>query len=1386
MLTTASTSKTFRIEPVRISIFFAVFFISLLWTGGHQATAAPPHNLTAQGGTIYYVKPTATGTGDGLSWANATTLQDALATASSGAEIWVAKGLYKPTSGSDITVSFNLVPGTAVYGGFDPDSGADTFPERDWVAYPTVLSGDLGGDDITDANGIVTNWANIQNLTSLDNSLHIVVADGTTGTPITSSTRLDGFTITAGYASGDSGLESSMSGGFYCLGSGAGNDCSPSLTNVTFSGNRALIDGGAMFNDGGNGGSSSPTLTAVTFSGNKAGSDGGGMYNGGGQGGSSSPTLSGVTFDSNEAGWGGGMYNDGYDNSDTSPGSSSPTLTNVNFTNNSAEFDGGAMFNDGSYDAYDGSSSNDSSPTLNTVTFTNNSAGRDGGAMFNDGRNYGHSSPTLNTVTFTDNVTTDKGGAMFNAGGHVGSGSPTLSDVIFDNNSASDGGALFNDGRCSGESSPILNRVTFTNNSATTNGGAIFNNAQNLTGSCGPGNSSPILTNVNFTSNSAAADGGAIYNNFECICINSPILTNVSFSLNSADQGGALYNNAFPGQINNIPYRSTTVLTNVILWGDSAASAGPEIYNDDTDLTISYSVIEGGIGTITNTNTGTITDGGNNQTSDPLYINANAGDLQLPSGSPAVDTGNDTACPATDLLSVTRPQGMQCDIGAYEYIPPFFTVTFNANGGSGSMTPQTYNSTTNLTSNSFTRTDYTFIGWNTAANGTGTVYADGAAYDFTADLDLFAQWSFSADFVITVKTDNAGTSSNTQFTIPTTGSGYNYNVDCNNDGTDEITGHTSSTGYTCDYGPTGLNTGAGTYTIRIKDNSGLKTGFPRIHFNYSGDRRKLLTIQQWGTGKWTSMLNAFDGCENLTINATDSPDLSNLTDLRFMFHEARSLTGDIGNWDTSNVTKMSYMFGSAIVFNADIGGWETGNVTEMISMFQYATAFNADISSWDTSKVTRMDYMFIDADAFNQDISGWLTGNVTNLNSMFQNTAAFDQNLGAWDVSKVTTASNMFGGKALSTPNYDALLIGWDAQTLKPNVSFGGGHSRYCHAQTEHDHMTSPVASGGDGWIISDFGLVDCHTVTFLANGGSGNMSPQVSGVPLLLTPNTFTRAGYAFSGWNTAADGSGTPYADNAYFDFSADLTLYAQWSLIPLTVTFDANGGSGTMAPQTSTIPANLTSNTFTRTGHTFTGWDTAPDGSGTPYADNAVYPFAADATLYAQWSIDTYTVTFDANGGSGSMDSLTKKYNVALNLTANAFTRTGHTFTGWNTAADGSGTGYANQATYVFTGDVNLYAQWNAEETAVAPALTMHIDGSFIWQPDQSLCTESLHRSELPYGGFSWLTDDPANYDGSGSLTSVGLNYFYYLNVDCGVGGTAVSNTVGEFTFTIVPGS
>ena len=289
------------------------------------------------------------------------------------------------------------------------------------------------------------------------------------------------------------------------------------------------------------------------------------------------------------------------------------------------------------------------------------------------------------------------------------------------------------------------------------------------------------------------------------------------------------------------------------------------------------------------------------------------------------------------------------------------------------------------------------------------------------------------DFVITVKTDNPGVSSDTQFEIPTVwGETYNYNVDCNNDGVDEATGVTGD--YTCNYAT------AGTYTIRIKDNTGTRDGFPRIQFGFVGtDNEKLLSINQWGTGHWTSMQMAFEDCVNLdSANAvdngggavpawaTDTPDLSNVTDLSLMFHYASSFNQDISGWDVSNVTNMSSMFSGASSFNQDISGWDVSNVTNMSRMFAGASSFNQDISGWDVSNVTNMGGMFAGASSFNQDISGWDVSNVTNMNGMFAGASSFNQDISGWDISNVTDMGYLFW----NATSFNQNIGSWDVSNV--------------------------------------------------------------------------------------------------------------------------------------------------------------------------------------------------------------------------------------------------------------------------------------------------------------------------------------------------------------------
>lgn len=270
----------------------------------------------------------------------------------------------------------------------------------------------------------------------------------------------------------------------------------------------------------------------------------------------------------------------------------------------------------------------------------------------------------------------------------------------------------------------------------------------------------------------------------------------------------------------------------------------------------------------------------------------------------------------------------------------------------------------------------------------------------------------NTSFTMLVKTDNPGTSASDQFTIPTTGSGYNYNVDWG-DGT-VSGGLTGSTTHTFP--------SAGNYVVKING------AFPQIYFDNGGDRLKLLEIQNWGNIAWSNFNSAFRGCSNMDVTATDVPDLSSVTNMNYMFNLVPSLVGNSSfeNWDVSSVTDMSFMFREATSFNQDISAWDVSNVTNMASMFRKATSFNQDISSWNVSSVTDMSSMFNDASSFNQDISSWNVSNVTNMGIMFRYATSFNQNISSWDVSNVTTMSYMFS--YASSFNQD--ISSWDVSSV--------------------------------------------------------------------------------------------------------------------------------------------------------------------------------------------------------------------------------------------------------------------------------------------------------------------------------------------------------------------
>jgi uncharacterized repeat protein (TIGR02543 family) len=212
--------------------------------------------------------------------------------------------------------------------------------------------------------------------------------------------------------------------------------------------------------------------------------------------------------------------------------------------------------------------------------------------------------------------------------------------------------------------------------------------------------------------------------------------------------------------------------------------------------------------------------------------------------------------------------------------------------------------------------------------------------------------------------------------------------------------------------------------------------------------------------------------------------------------------------------------------------------------------------------------------------------------------------------------------------------------------------------------------------------------ITYDLNNGVGTTPTQsiYSGSALTLPAGTgLSKSGYTFGGWSLTETGTAltSPYSP------SASRTLFAVWTANQYTITYNANGGTGTQTAGSYTTGATATSlpatSTFTRTGYSFGGWATSA-GSTTQVAS---YSTSANATFYAIWTRGTYNVRFLANGGVGTMETQTSS--ATANLTANTFTYADRTFTGWNTSADGTGTSFSNSQSYPFLSNLTLYARW-----------------------------------------------------------------------------------------------
>ena len=238
---------------------------------------------------------------------------------------------------------------------------------------------------------------------------------------------------------------------------------------------------------------------------------------------------------------------------------------------------------------------------------------------------------------------------------------------------------------------------------------------------------------------------------------------------------------------------------------------------------------------------------------------------------------------------------------------------------------------------------------------------------------------------------------------------------------------------------------------------------------------------------------------------------------------------------------------------------------------------------------------------------------------------------------------------------------------------------------------------------------VPYYTVSYHGSGNNGGSVPKDetkyrSGMTVIVRSNggSLTKNGYTFAGWKDTENGDGTSYMPGDTFVIgSASVNLYAKWSINRYTVHYSGNGNQSGTAPADSAYTFGDTATirshgTLAKNGYTFVAWSTSADGNGTTVLEGKKLAVgSSDITLYAQWKVNEYKVTYSGNGhtGGSAPDTVTVKYGDSVHVSGKGnLSKTGHTFTGWSTAANGLGTIYPADTVFAIGQEsIHLFARW-----------------------------------------------------------------------------------------------
>ena len=646
----------------------------------------------------------------------------------------------------------------------------------------------------------------------------------------------------------------------------------------------------------------------------------------------------------------------------------------------------------------------------------------------------------------------------------------------------------------------------------------------------------------------------------------------------------------------------------------------------------------------------------------------------------------------TPQASVTIAAGSTGDRSYKANWAANYTIAFNANGGTGSMASMSMVEGTakNLAANGFSRTGYAFTGWATTAGGS-VAYSDKQSVSnlTTAPggtVTLYAKWT-PVTYKIEYSLGGGSASGNPDtYTIESAAMALKAPTRANHvfAGWTGSNGSTPQTSVTIPAGSTGDKS----YTANWKSTY-------TIQFDANG-----------GTGKTDSISMVYGTAKTLTPNGFTRTG-----------HTFTGWKDDAGRTysDKQSVNELTAVAGATVVLRAQ---W---------SVNSYALEYVSDGATQKTASVP-----------YGSLLSGsYAPPSVSKKGHAFQSWNKPDGT--AWDFSSGTMPANAL-----------TLAASWKANTYEVAFHANGGSGAGMADQSMTYGTAANLAQCGftrTGYSFKGWSTDPNATAATYANGAQVSNLSEVQGARVnlyavweaneytvvfhanhqgdsstatqkfkydetakTLSPNAFSRTGWTFDKWNTAADGSGTSYADKALVSSplaaSGQFHLYAQWTLNTYSVTFDSNGGSDVASQTVGYGERAADPGAPSRPGYAFGGWYRNAELTG------AAWNFAFDTVpvggvaLYAKWTANRFTVTLDPGAGAGVL--ATRSYTYAApnqNLPALSelgFSKTGYAFAGWTVAADGSGAVYADGAdvaTGLSTGaPVTLHAQWKANSYTV----------------------------------------------------------------------------------------